>query len=167
MGETSDQIERHIQQTRNDLSENFNELEEKVRTAVDWRAQFEERPGTMLGLAFGAGVLLSALLPSPRSRGRSSEPHWDAPANHGVQDFSSNSRTETDDNESKALETWTALKGALAGVAASKLSDFVEDMLPGFKHEFMKARTGKGSERSVSSNSSQPAWQKANAAGAD
>ena len=54
MGETSDQIERHIQETRNDLGDNFSELEDKVKTAVDWRAQFEERPGTMLALAFGA-----------------------------------------------------------------------------------------------------------------
>jgi hypothetical protein len=167
MGETSDEIERHIQETRNDLSDNFNELEEKVKTAVDWRAQFEERPGMMLGLAFGGGVLLSALLPSLRSRRRSSEDQWEAPANREVPDFSSNSRTESDDKMSRALETWGALKGALVGVAASKLSDFVEDMLPGFKQEFTNARTGKSSGRSVSSGSGQPAWQKANAAGAD
>jgi hypothetical protein len=71
MGETSDQIERHIQETRNDLSNNFNELEEKVKTVVDWRAQFEERPGMMLGLAFGE-VSCSALLPSLRPAGCSS-----------------------------------------------------------------------------------------------
>ena len=41
MGETSDQIERHIQETRNDLGDNFGELEDKVKTAVDWRAQFD------------------------------------------------------------------------------------------------------------------------------
>jgi hypothetical protein len=164
MGETSDQIERHIQETRNDLSDNFNELEEKVKTAVDWRAQFEERPGMMLSLAFGGGVLLSALLPSLRSRRRSSEPQWDASVNHEVPDFSSSSRTESDDKVSKALETWGALKSALVGVAASKLSDFVEDMLPGFKQEFTNARS---SEQSVSSSSRQPTCQKANAAGAD
>ena len=67
MGDTSDQIERHIQETRDDLHDNFNELEEKVRTAVDWRAQFEERSMTMMALAFGGGMLLSALLPSRRS----------------------------------------------------------------------------------------------------
>jgi hypothetical protein len=71
MGETSDQIERHIQETRNDLGDNFSELEVKVKTAVDWRAQFEERPMTMVALAFGGGILLSALLPplrAPRKR---------------------------------------------------------------------------------------------------
>src|SRR4030095_5948489 len=66
MDETSDQIERHIQETRNDLGDNLNALGDKVKKAVDWRAQFEERPGTMLGLAFTGGVILSALLSSGR-----------------------------------------------------------------------------------------------------
>jgi hypothetical protein len=63
MGETSDQIERHIQETRNDLGDNFSELKEKVKTVVDWRAQFEERPGTMMALAFGGGVLSQLFYP--------------------------------------------------------------------------------------------------------
>ena len=66
MGETSYQIERHIQETRNDLGDNFGELQSKVKKAVDWRAQVEERPGTMLALAFGGGIVLSALLSSRR-----------------------------------------------------------------------------------------------------
>ena len=55
MGQKSDQIERHIRETRNDLSENFSELEEKVKSAVDWRTQFEERPGTMIGPGVATG----------------------------------------------------------------------------------------------------------------
>src|ERR1700686_2183210 len=99
MGEKSNQIERHIQQTRNDLSDHFGELEAKVKMAVDWRAQCEQRPGTMMALAFGGGVLLSALLPSGRSsRRRSSGGRWTAPS---------------DGNASVALQTWDALKGAL------------------------------------------------------
>jgi hypothetical protein len=70
MGEKSDQIERHIRKTRNDLSENFSELEEKVKSALDWRTQFAERPGTMIALAFGGGVLLSAIFSSRRSSRR-------------------------------------------------------------------------------------------------
>jgi len=59
MGETPDQIERHIYEKRSELGENINELQQKVKTAVDWRAQFDQRPMTMLGLAFGGGLLLS------------------------------------------------------------------------------------------------------------
>src|SRR5258706_12355179 len=67
MAESSDELERHIQEIHHDLKDNFGELEDKVKSAVDWRAQFEERPGTMLALAFGGGILLSAFLPRGRS----------------------------------------------------------------------------------------------------
>src|SRR5438067_13203916 len=66
MGETTDQIERQIEQKRNQLNQNFNELEQKVKAAMDWRRQFDERPGTMLAVAFGGGVLLSAMFGGSR-----------------------------------------------------------------------------------------------------
>ena len=62
MGEKADLIERHIEQQRSEFGDNIIELKNKVRRSVDWRAQVEERPLTMLGLAFGAGLLLSVLL---------------------------------------------------------------------------------------------------------
>ena len=62
MGERSDQIEEQIQRTREDLRDNLNELEQKVRRAFDWRTPFEERPLTMLAVAMGGGMLLAALL---------------------------------------------------------------------------------------------------------
>jgi ElaB/YqjD/DUF883 family membrane-anchored ribosome-binding protein len=64
MAETSDQIQRHIQRTREDLNENIIEIQRKVKSAVDWRSQLEEHPLTMIGVAFGAGVVLSALMPA-------------------------------------------------------------------------------------------------------
>jgi hypothetical protein len=68
---------------------------------------------------------------------------------------------------SQPLETWDALKGALVGVAATKLSGFIEEVLPGFKQEFTKAQTGRTFDRSGPSTSGQPTWQKSTAAGAD
>jgi hypothetical protein len=145
MGETSNQIERHIQDKRNDLSDNFSELSEKVRTAVDWRAQFEERPGTMMALAFGGGVLLSALLPHVRSsRKRPYDARREAPATRSAQAPSTDTPTAVGGESSQASETWEAVKGALLGVAATKLSGFVEELIPGFQQEFAKSsvRTG-------------------------
>jgi hypothetical protein len=166
MGETSDQIERHIQETRNDLSHNFSELEEKVKTAVDWRAQFEERPVTMMAMAFGGGVLLSALLPSLGfSRRRFSDSRRNAPSDRATP-VPSISRTAYDAKVSQTLETWDSFKGALVGVATTKLSGFIEDLLlPGFKQEFTKAQTGNSFDRPGSSTSGQPTWQKSTATG--
>ena len=167
MGDTSDQIERHIRETRNDLSDNFDELQEKVRTAVDWRAQFEERPMTMMALAFGGGILLSALLPSRRSSTRRSSVRGaNVSSDRYTSDLSFKSRNEYKDNASSTLETWDAVKGALVGVATTKLSGFIEDLLPGFTQEFTKAQGEKNSDRSDPLNPGQSTRQKSTAAGA-
>lgn len=129
MGETSDQIERHIQRTRDDLSDNLSELEVRVKSAFDWRTQFAERPGTMLAVAFGGGALLSALLPRRSAHRRSFAGRWTAPM---------------DGNASGTMGAWDALKGALMGVATAKLSSFIEDLLPGFNEEFTKAKNSNG-----------------------
>jgi len=62
MGQGPDQIETHIDATLGRLGENFEELEDKVKSATDWRTQFEKRPAVVIGVAFGGGVLLAALL---------------------------------------------------------------------------------------------------------
>jgi len=125
MVETSDQIERHIQRTREELSENVNELEVRVKTVLDWRAQVEEHPGTMLAVAFGGGALLSALLPSGR---------WSKPS------FGNGWTAQQTNGNGKRSMPWEALKGALVGIATARLTEFVEDLIPGFQRELSKAR---------------------------
>jgi hypothetical protein len=182
MGERSDQIERHIRETRDELGDNFNELGEKVKSAVDWRAQFEERPWTLMGAAFGAGMLLSAILPSGSRASTnqwSGESRWPSSSEAPGASFRpvTSSSTSIDSTVSKASETLDHLKGALIGLATSKLGTFIEDLVPGFSEEFNKAKN-KGSNRFDSSSSSSTtsasspssptgSWQKANAAGAD
>jgi hypothetical protein len=165
MGQKSDQIERHIRETRQDLSENFSELEDKVKSAVDWRAQFEERPGTMLALAFGGGVLLSAILSSGHSSSRGpAESRWSS--EEARDDSRSYSRGSYANASGQTSETWNALKGAIIGAATTKLSGVIEEFLPGFSQEF-KARGGKSNDESGSSNYNEPTRQKSAAAGAD
>ena len=66
MGETTNQIEWEIAQKRSELSDNLIELKQRAKAAVDWRSQVEERPGTMLAVAFGGGILLAALFSALR-----------------------------------------------------------------------------------------------------
>ena len=151
--ETSDQIERHIQETRNDLGDNFNELGDKVKKAVDWRAQFEERPGTMLGLAFAGGVILSAVLPSGR-RSRSAYAGSGSPP--GGQAWSP-SRPSSPPPASKPSETRQgveALAGALISVAVNGASRFIDSLMPGFEREFSSARANKSADSSRSASGS-------------
>jgi hypothetical protein len=139
--ETSDQIERHIQETRNDLDDNFNELGDKVKKAVDWRAQFEERPAAMLGLAFGGGMILSALL----SSGRRSRTTYGAASQRrkNVWTPSGASSTLPASKPSETRQGVEALADALVGIAVNKASRFIDSLVPGFEREFSSAKAGK------------------------
>jgi hypothetical protein len=143
MGERPDQIERQIAETRSELSDNFSELQDKVKSTVDWRTQFREHPGTLLAVAFGGGVVLSALLPSP-SRPRKAYDSGSISAGdrtYSVPSYDTSSATPG--KSSDLRKTIEALTGALLGVAVNQASGFLDSVLPGFHQEFTKARTGK------------------------
>ena len=75
MGQTTDQIERRIEHTREDLKSNLRELEARVKSATDWRRYFREHTGAMIAAAVGGGMLLSTMLGArnaPRDRDRDS-----------------------------------------------------------------------------------------------
>ncbi len=61
MDETSGQIKSHIRSTREELSANLSELEQRVKSATDWRQHFENKPGVFLAAALGGGLLLSLI----------------------------------------------------------------------------------------------------------
>jgi hypothetical protein len=134
MGERADQIEQQIYQTRNELSENFNELEEKVKNAFDWRTQFEERPITMMAVAFGGGVLLSALLPSRRPRRN--------PRSVTAQATGTGPRGIT--RPAQGSDNMDALKGALVGVAANRLGGILGDLVSGYRRELQRTKQRNG-----------------------
>jgi hypothetical protein len=124
MGEKAERIERHIEQQRSEVRDNMLELKQKVRRSVDWRAQVDERPLAMVGLAFGAGFLISALLGTGKSRpdfGRMSSDDTRAP------------------EESSHGATWEVIRGAVIGLAATRLKEIVEELVPGFQEEYQKA----------------------------
>lgn len=137
MDERADQIEQDIHKTRANLSDNLNELEEKVRSTFDWRTQFQRRPMTMLAVAFGGGILASALLPSRRRR------YVDRRAD-SVRDKARKAEdkaaTTANGSAKQTNESFDALKGALMGVAASRLGGFVGAVLSGYREEVRKAR---------------------------
>jgi hypothetical protein len=181
MGEAPDQIERHIQHQRSELEDNISELEEKVKSAFDWRTQFEERPAIFLGAAFLGGAVLSAILPSTsrisskvssRRRSSSSSDPWTPYANretapltesHPRTSYGEGSGTNTG---GKSSETWENLKNAALGMATTRLSEFIEELVPGFSEHYKKAASGRPvapfSSMPSSAGGSEKDWQKPN-----
>jgi Protein of unknown function (DUF3618) len=127
MGQTASQIEAHIEHTREDLGSNLDQLERKVKSAADWRHQFQERPALMLGAAFGGGIFLATMLGGRKARRRREGRYPGTEAHAG-----------SDTQKHKALETWDNVKGALIGLAASRFKDYVGEIIPGFREEFKR-----------------------------
>jgi hypothetical protein len=136
MGETTNQIASYIETKREDLGSNLAELENKVKSITDWREQFRSNPMTMVGVAFGGGVLLASML-GGKSRHRNGRHVNDTAVPHAG----------TEEQTNKALETWDSIKGALIGVAATRFKEFVGELVPGFQEQFRKAEEVKSPVR--------------------
>jgi hypothetical protein len=135
MGQRTDQIENQIEDKREDLKSNLQELETRVKTAPDWRHYFAEHTGTMIAAAFGGGVLLAAMLGgrsdrASRSQAGDSEPvrQWRTGTKHEV------------------LENIDSIKSALVGAAATKFKGVLGEIVPGFKEHLAKAEADRGRE---------------------
>ncbi len=138
MGRTTDQIEWQIASHREALKSNFAELEDKVKAAGDWRQQFYNHPSALMMAAFGGGVVLAALTRGSR-RGQT------APVSAGSSAGSeATSATHTGDNRNGPLyDAWDSIKGALIGVAATKVQSVMSDVVPGFTTELEKVQKEK------------------------
>jgi hypothetical protein len=138
MGQSSDEIESCIESKRDDLRSNLEELEDKVKSVTDWRQQFERHPALMLGLALTGGLLLAGLMPH-RARTRPlaaralREPRRAAAPG------------QSDDSGGQLRRVWEEVQGALIGVAASKLTATLSELLPGFREHLGQARARRGS----------------------
>lgn len=142
MGERADEKEQEINRTRGELNANFSELQEKVRNTFNWRAQFEERPMTFLAVAFGGGVLASALLPLGSRRRRRDFVDCESASTRNGARVSPPERIPAAkaqrERESAGLD---AFKGALFTVAESKLGGALGDFLSTYRNELHRAHT--------------------------
>jgi len=144
MGKTTNQIEWEIAQKRNELSDNLIELKQRAKAAVDWRSQVEQRPGTMLAVAFGGGIILSALFSVLRGPAKV---HAQRPSGNAVDYDSPIAKTSARSPSQPATATrknLDALGGALLGVVATRTTSILEGILPGFQREFERARNSQG-----------------------
>ena len=119
MVEKPDQIEKHIELTRNELGDNFRELEDNAKQAADWRTYFERSPTAAMGLALGGGVLLATMAGS--KNGVNTPQLSEAPLMR--LDAARNSYGGTQRNP--VADTWDNLKSALIGFAAPKVRGMV------------------------------------------
>jgi hypothetical protein len=127
MDEAAYKIESHIDRTRERLESNLRELEHKVDAATDWHALFRARPHLFLGGAIAGGALLAAVL-----RPRSPRPVFDSSSESHLASVSRNGVNA----QEQALELWNNIKGALIGVAAMRVTEYISELIPGFDEHY-------------------------------
>ena len=126
MDRATDSIQRHIYQEREELRSNLEELEDRVRSAVDWRRHYHSNPVFWLGCAFGGGLLL-ALAPA-----RSEETSLSYGHARGAELSTGAHRRR------EISRAWRTIEGALIGVAAAKLKETLAGVLPGFREQLAR-----------------------------
>lgn len=114
----------------------------------------------MLGFAFGAGVLLSAVIGGPgRSTRRKSPSAGFSSSSHASEAAERNLQSSRDKEYQEKVGggTWDNIKGALIGVAVTKCEDFLEELVPGFVDHYYKSEArNRSNQQTSSSNSGRP-----------
>jgi hypothetical protein len=129
MGQAASEVRQEIEEQRDELGENLQRLESKVKQTTDWRAQFDERPMLLMGVAFGGGLLLSSL-----AGGGGKDPGQPEPRRSNDHEPQHTSRPSPERNE--LSETIDNIRGALMGLAARELRSFMATAVPGFDQEY-------------------------------
>jgi len=62
MGQESDELKRQVDQARERLHQDLNDLEYRVKTETDWRVHYQRHPWPFLGAAFLGALLFSLAL---------------------------------------------------------------------------------------------------------
>jgi hypothetical protein len=136
MGQATDQIENQIENTREDLKSNLQELETRVKTAADWRHYFAEHPGAMIAAAFGGGVLLASIVGGRSNRASLSR----------AADSTQASSPWKRETKHEVLENLDSIKSALVGAATSKFKGILGEIVPGFTEHLAKTEADRGRE---------------------
>ena len=144
MGETANQIEWEIAQKRNELGDNLIELKQRAKAAVNWHSQVEKRPGTMLAVAFGGGIILSVLFSALRGPAKV----YEEPSSGSAGEHNGPSSRSSAQSPSKLATTTRknldALGGALLGIVATRATSILDGIVPGFQREFERAKNSQG-----------------------
>jgi hypothetical protein len=124
-------IMEHIESEREQLGENLDEIESRIKDATDPKAWFNRNPGMILGAAAVSGVVLGFLITS-----RSSD--LPRPVGFSAADLDPEPELHREPNKhlntiKKTLDTTVA---ALVGLGAQKVQDFISNALPGYQQQY-------------------------------
>jgi len=133
MGQTVHQIEAHIDHTREQLGSNLQELERRVEAATDWQQYFRSRPAVFLGAAFAVGAVLGMMTHDTGAR-----------RSFVSNDRPTEPRSPYPSSSDRVLDVWDIVKDAAISFAATRLTEYVDSLMPGFGEHYHRAEQESG-----------------------
>lgn len=153
MAQEPNEIREHIDAERSRLGDDLEEIEHRMKDAVDWKAWYRKNTVPMLGAAVAGGFLLSMLI------GRSSngsqrtieteegvftgESEWKR-EKKGERFMQSQVGPRIDHHLSRLTDILDNTVGAFLGIASNKLQDYVSQAIPGFKEQYSEVQRARG-----------------------
>jgi len=145
----TNEIKQRIDEEREKLGRNFDEIEDRVRGATDLKGFFNRNTGLILGSAVAGGYLLSKAL----TRQSASSPTASLAELSGASSLNSgasslhSARTPgpMSRHTRQISETFDNIVEGLIAVGAGKLVSAITKALPGFEQEYRPANRGQES----------------------
>ena len=130
-------LKAHIEAEEESLKDNFEEIQDRVKDALNWRVWYRNNTALALGGIAAGGLLLSFLIPkssSIESKFVDMGEIDDAEAGPSRREYM---RSEVPSRLRQVLDN-TA--NAVVGVATDKLRDFMSNAIPGFREHYSSAQ---------------------------
>jgi len=130
-------LKAHIEAEEESLKDNFEEIQDRVKDALNWRVWYRNNTALALGGIAAGGLVLSLLIP----KSSSIESKF---VNAGESDDAETgpSRRESLRSEipSRMRQVLDNTANAVLGVATDKLRDFMSSAIPGFREHYSSAQ---------------------------
>jgi len=138
--EETDKIKRHIDNERQNLGRNLDEIEERFKDATDLKTHFDRNTGWFLGAAVAGGFLLSLALGRSSGTSRLSSANRRANVQEMSPSMSSHSGGFVSEHLDRVSETVNEIAAVLVALFSEKLRSIVADAVPGFREEYENIR---------------------------
>ena len=130
-------LKAHIEAEEESLKDNFEEIQDRVKDALNWRVWYRNNTALALGGIAAGGLVLSLLIPkstSIESKFVNAGESDDAETGPSRREYM---RSEIPSRMRQVLDN-TA--NAVLGVATDKLRDFMSNAIPGFREHYSSAQ---------------------------
>ena len=133
-------LKAHIEAEEESLKDNFEEIQNRMKDALDWKVWYKNNTALALGGVAAGGLLLSLLI--PRSPSNESAFHDEDEMDEiDVSGVEPNGRARIrSKSPSRLHQVLDSTMEAVLGVASDKLQDYMSKAIPGFREHYTQAQ---------------------------